>query len=321
MADITEEEKWDDGVYQLETTDPVEGGAGGIDNKPHKALANRTVWLKKQIETVQNSISNFSFAALAGSATQKFKVAKGMADDEAVNKGQLDGVINEISTGYKNLIINGCKRVNQRLSTSPTQNLNAYNYDRWYYDGTYIIQFIEALNVIKSGTYTLSWEGTASAKVNNTTVANGGQITLTANTQVEVKFYSSDFNSVQMELGDRKTNFENRNYTLELLLCKRTYQHILYAGYVGIGVLHNHNSGYGAISIPLSLPLRTIPTLVSNWTNFNVTGIGAVNSVSLYTVSKTTFSITLDCTDSIPSGSTAFAGNLSLKLDAEIYPL
>jgi hypothetical protein len=89
MANITESEQWDDGVYQLETTDPVQGGADGVDNLPHKALANRTTWLKAAIETVQNTISNLgsNFAALGGSATQRFKVANAVNDDEAVNKG------------------------------------------------------------------------------------------------------------------------------------------------------------------------------------------------------------------------------------------
>ncbi|PLY08406.1 MAG: hypothetical protein C0625_02125 [Arcobacter sp.] len=50
MADIEELEQWEDGVYQLETTDPVEGGADGVDNKPHKHLANRTVYLKSKLE-------------------------------------------------------------------------------------------------------------------------------------------------------------------------------------------------------------------------------------------------------------------------------
>jgi hypothetical protein len=91
MANITESEQWDDGVYQLETTDPVQGGADGVDNLPHKALANRTTWLKAAIEAVQNTISNLgtSFAALGGTATQRFKVANAVNDDEAVSFTQL----------------------------------------------------------------------------------------------------------------------------------------------------------------------------------------------------------------------------------------
>lgn len=50
MANLTELEQWELGVYQLETTDPVLGGADGIDNLQAKQLANRTNYLKAQLE-------------------------------------------------------------------------------------------------------------------------------------------------------------------------------------------------------------------------------------------------------------------------------
>jgi len=96
MADITEVEQWDDGVYQLETTDPVQGGVDGIDNLPHKHLANRTKWLKSGLEALQNTVSNLgnTFALLGGSASQRFKVADAVSDDEAVSLLQLSGKAN-----------------------------------------------------------------------------------------------------------------------------------------------------------------------------------------------------------------------------------
>lgn len=49
MADLIELEQWEDGIYQLETEDPVLGGEDGIDNLQAKQLANRTKWLKAQL--------------------------------------------------------------------------------------------------------------------------------------------------------------------------------------------------------------------------------------------------------------------------------
>lgn len=49
MANVTEISQFDSGIYQLETTDVVEGGALGVDNYQAKGLANRTRWLKDQI--------------------------------------------------------------------------------------------------------------------------------------------------------------------------------------------------------------------------------------------------------------------------------
>ena len=50
MANLKEQEKWEDGVYQIEENDPVLGGENGVTNKPIKQLANRTSWLKKALE-------------------------------------------------------------------------------------------------------------------------------------------------------------------------------------------------------------------------------------------------------------------------------
>lgn len=50
MADLKEEIKWENGIYQLETVDLVVGGVDGISNKQAKQLANRTSYLKKQVE-------------------------------------------------------------------------------------------------------------------------------------------------------------------------------------------------------------------------------------------------------------------------------
>ena len=57
MANVTESASWDAGVYQLETTDPVTGGPNGVDNAPHKNLANRTLWLKEQLLLLQTDVA------------------------------------------------------------------------------------------------------------------------------------------------------------------------------------------------------------------------------------------------------------------------
>lgn len=50
MANLTPTSSFDN-VYQLETSDPVLGGAGGIANAQAQALANRTEWLRTQNTT------------------------------------------------------------------------------------------------------------------------------------------------------------------------------------------------------------------------------------------------------------------------------
>ena len=45
MANLQETSTWETGIYQLETTDPIEAGENGIDNLQAKQLANRTKYL------------------------------------------------------------------------------------------------------------------------------------------------------------------------------------------------------------------------------------------------------------------------------------
>lgn len=49
MANLPEQPEWVEGIYQLETSDPVLGGAEGIDNLQGKQLANRTSWLRARV--------------------------------------------------------------------------------------------------------------------------------------------------------------------------------------------------------------------------------------------------------------------------------
>src|SRR5882724_24320 len=50
MANQPETPTYDAGVYQIETTDAVLGGVGGVANHPLLNLANRTAFLKQQID-------------------------------------------------------------------------------------------------------------------------------------------------------------------------------------------------------------------------------------------------------------------------------
>lgn len=63
MANLVEQSQWENGIYQLETLDPVEGGPNGIDNLQAKQLGNRTLFLKALIESAQNALAGHGAAA------------------------------------------------------------------------------------------------------------------------------------------------------------------------------------------------------------------------------------------------------------------
>jgi hypothetical protein len=51
MANLPETSEWEDGIYQLEPTDRVMGGARGIANFQAIQLGNRTAYLKGQMDS------------------------------------------------------------------------------------------------------------------------------------------------------------------------------------------------------------------------------------------------------------------------------
>jgi len=52
MANNPETTQWEAGIYQFETSDAITGGVGGIDNRPHVELGNRTRFLKSRQDAI-----------------------------------------------------------------------------------------------------------------------------------------------------------------------------------------------------------------------------------------------------------------------------
>jgi hypothetical protein len=171
-----------------------------------------------------------------------------------------------------NLLINPEFTVNQRGSATPTTTSNAYNYDRWYYDGTYLYQGIEGNN-LRATTYTLSWTGamTASYSLNTgaastqsgqswTSVANGTNITIASvgSNNLWIRF-SAQPTQPKLELGTSQTTFVPRLYGQELALCQR-YFYLLNGGGAAAGAVRNTTDAYFPINFPVQM--RTGPTAI-----------------------------------------------------------
>ncbi|MFP1880132.1 hypothetical protein ACLEE3_16525 [Lonsdalea quercina] len=63
MAELTEKAEWTDGIYQLETSDPVVGGPGGISNRQAQELAYRTRYLKDNLDATSAGLAQHEAAA------------------------------------------------------------------------------------------------------------------------------------------------------------------------------------------------------------------------------------------------------------------
>jgi hypothetical protein len=156
---------------------------------------------------------------------------------EAVPKQQAESLVATVAG--RNRIINGVFSVNQRAFTGGSLAAGAYGHDRWkagaggttysvtgevatITNGT-LLQIIEGLNVAEGGTYTLSWIGTAQARIDGGDYALG-PITVTGKTagaNTTIEFGVGTVGRVQYESGTVSSTFERRLLTMEHLLCYR----------------------------------------------------------------------------------------------------
>lgn len=119
MADLPEVNEWPEGIYQLETSDPVLGGPEGIDNRQAKQLANRTKWLKDQLSKIVDGVTSIGSALkLAIPRALNFKGAAtgsgsfdGSADVEITltlaNSGVTAGTWPKVTVNSKGLVTGG----------------------------------------------------------------------------------------------------------------------------------------------------------------------------------------------------------------------
>lgn len=56
MADLQEEAKWEDSIYQIQRGDDVSGGRNGVANIQARQLANRTASLKNDVDKLNTSV-------------------------------------------------------------------------------------------------------------------------------------------------------------------------------------------------------------------------------------------------------------------------
>lgn len=190
-------------------------------------------------------------ATTAGNATNLGGVAaSGYArsgpNTDITSLGALTSINGGPLAGLRNAIINGNFGVNQRAYVSGAAvGAGLYGHDRWKMAAsgdTYTFsttanvttvtipaskvlqQVIEGLN-LETGTYTLSWTGTAQGKIGAGSYgASGITGAITGGTDTTIEFGPGTVSKVQLEVGSVATVFEQRFYQQELLLCQRYYQ-------------------------------------------------------------------------------------------------
>lgn len=120
MAGLKETEKWENEIYRIEENDPVHGGEDGITNKPLKQLANRTKYLKAEIEKryiAQDASTEQKGLVQLDSSTDSDAEDKA-ATPKAVNAVKL--LVNAVRSALSNYIPNSKKSNADNSSSSDT---------------------------------------------------------------------------------------------------------------------------------------------------------------------------------------------------------
>jgi hypothetical protein len=100
MTNLTEVSNFDAGVYFWQTTDPVQGGTGGVAITPVQNLTNRTRWLYDQVNTLATEIAvlaPINSPNFTGSPTVP-NVAAGDNSTKAINSAFIQAVLNGLAT-------------------------------------------------------------------------------------------------------------------------------------------------------------------------------------------------------------------------------
>jgi len=119
MADLPELNEWPEGIYQLETSDPVLGGPEGIDNLQAKQLASRTKFLKANVDALKsgstpagkaNALTTARTIALTGDAawSVSFSGAGNVTGTLTLaNTGVSAGTYGKVTVNAKGLVTGG----------------------------------------------------------------------------------------------------------------------------------------------------------------------------------------------------------------------
>jgi len=210
--------------------------------------------------------------------------------------------------GFKNAVINGTFNINQRSVVSPvTLAAGVYGHDRWKAGtggctysfstsenkttvtitaGT-LLQVIEGVN-LQSGTYTLSWEGTAQGRIGSGSYgASGVTATVTGGVNTSIEFNAGTVSKVQFECGSSATAFEFRPYTMEFALCAR------YAQWVGANWSGMEETATTfSVSISYSTPMRAAGALTSLASTISTRVAGADKTMTGCTITSSSTSTT-----------------------------
>jgi hypothetical protein len=248
--------------------------------------------------------------------------------------------------GMKNRLIDAGFTINQRVYVSGTSLASGvYAHDRWkagsggctytFTQGSLGVpitititagslqQVIEGCNIPEGGTYTLSWSGTAQAKVNGGSYA-ASPITatgLTAGANCTVEFGTGTVTKPQFEVGSTATSFDYRPYGTELALCQR-YCYVLAPATTNVRAAISGNFGgtncYPTMYVPVPFRSTPITLTVSSASHFKTEqlngGTQTTNNIVLNATSVNIITLEANVGSSLSNPVNLLTDNVAAKL-------
>lgn len=225
-------------------------------------LSQLGAFVKQKLQEVVDNITNG--VTIAGNASK-------------LEGNTLNSVIQKSKLGFKNIIINGDMRVNQRAFGGVWSAISdgSYGYDRWKKSGVNIVQIIESINYKPNTIYTLS--GTNITTQQLTSPSSGNWTITVPNTAT----------NVQLEEGSVATTFELRHIAFELELCKRYYEEV-------VAITHDsaNSAPYRSVSFAQKRVQPTVSVVPSNGSGAVYVSSGtSPYNLAYQTVNNSTMSI------------------------------
>lgn len=190
MANLPEPPEWPDGVYQIETPDPVLGGPDGIANKAARALASRTVWLRAKFDAlVDGAVAAYKATRLA--TARKLSIS-GAASGNASFDGSADaniaitladsgvaaGTYQKVVVNLKGLVTDGSALASSdipdldwsKIKTGKPTTLGGYGItDALGINGTAVaarkLETARSISISGAASGTASFDGSANANI------------------------------------------------------------------------------------------------------------------------------------------------------------
>lgn len=165
------------------------------------------------------------------------------------------------------------------------------------------------INITSTGTYSVT--GTIPSNINGNVLVYISYDNFQGQTTASIDW-------VKLEVGSQSTDFSPRSYAEELAMCQRYFINIPadltgYSGYTA------NNGDYAIITVPLPVPMRTVPTItVKNLGYLRLNGqIIAPTQILVYGIINNC--LNLRCNATLSAYYTICLMQAEFELDAEVY--